>query len=45
MHIEGGNLENSEIILNNTIWIEIYLEVTDDMIDYMADVIIEAITE
>lgn len=40
-----GNLENTEFILNNTFWVGVYPGMTDDMIDYMADVIIEAITK
>ena len=38
-----GTLTNTEIILNNTFWVGVYPGMTNDMIDYMADVIIEAI--
>ena len=39
-----GNLENTEFILNNTFWVGVYPGMTDEMIDYMADVIIEAVS-
>ena len=40
-----GNLENTEYIMNNTFWVGVYPGMTDDMIDYMAQVIIEAVSQ
>lgn len=39
-----GSLENTEYIMNNSFWIGVYPGMTDDMIDYMAEVIVEAIS-
>ena len=36
-------LENTEFIMNQTFWVGVYPGMTDDMIDYMAVVIIDAI--
>lgn len=36
-----GSLENTEFIMNNTFWIGVYPGMTDKMIDYMAESIIE----
>ena len=38
-----GDLENSDFIVNNTFWVGVYPGMTDVMIDYMAQVIIEAV--
>ncbi len=38
-----GDLSNTEYIMNNTFWIGVYPGMTDKMIDYMAQVIREAI--
>lgn len=38
-----GELNNTEYIMNNTFWVGVYPGMTDDMIDYMAQVIREAI--
>ena len=38
-----GSLENSDFIMNNTFWVGVYPGMTDKMIDYMAEVIIEAL--
>ena len=38
-----GGLENTDFIMNNTFWIGVYPGMTDEMIDYMAKVILEAI--
>lgn len=38
-----GNLENSDFIVNNTFWVGVYPGMTDTMIDYMAQVIKEAV--
>lgn len=40
-----GGLTNTDYIMNNTFWVGVYPGMTDDMIDYMAKVIIEAIQE
>lgn len=39
----SGTLENTEFIMNNTFWVGVYPGMTDEMIDHMAKVIIEAI--
>ena len=38
-----GDLSNTEYIMNNTFWIGVYPGMTDKMIDYMAQIIREAI--
>lgn len=38
----SGGLENTDFIMNNTFWVGVYPGMTDEMIDYMAKVIIEA---
>lgn len=40
-----GNLENTDFIMNNTFWVGVYPGMTDAMIDYMAQVIIEAVNQ
>ena len=40
----AGTLENTEYIMNNSFWIGVYPGMTDGMIDYMAESIIEVIT-
>lgn len=40
-----GNLENTEFIMNNTFWVGVYPGMTDTMIDYMAQVISEAVNQ
>lgn len=37
-----GGLKNTEYIMNHTFWVGVYPGMTDEMIDYMAEVIIEA---
>jgi CDP-6-deoxy-D-xylo-4-hexulose-3-dehydrase len=37
-----GSLDNTEFIMNNTFWVGVYPGMTDEMIGYMARVIIEA---
>lgn len=39
-----GNLENSDFVVNNTFWVGVYPGMTDAMIDYMAQVIKEAVS-
>lgn len=38
-----GGLENSDFVVNNTFWVGVYPGMTDTMIDYMAQVIKEAV--
>ncbi len=38
-----GGLENTDRIMNDTFWVGVYPGMTDDMIDYMGRVIIEAV--
>lgn len=38
-----GTLENSDFVVNNTFWVGVYPGMTDAMIDYMAQVIKEAV--
>jgi len=39
----SGSLEVTDFIMNHTFWVGVYPGMTDEMIDYMAKVIIEAI--
>ena len=39
----SGSLEVSDFIMNNTFWIGVYPGMTDEMTDYMAKVILEAV--
>ena len=41
----AGGLETTEYIMNNTFWVGVYPGMTDDMIDYMAKVITEAVSD
>ena len=38
-----GDLTNTDYIMNNTFWVGVYPGMTDEMIDYMAKIIIEAV--
>ena len=38
-----GNLDNTDFIMNNTFWVGVYPGMADEMIDYMAKVIIAAV--
>lgn len=38
-----GSLDNTEYVMNHTFWVGVYPGMTDDMIDYMAKTIIEAV--
>jgi len=40
-----GDLTNTDRIMNDTFWVGVYPGMTDEMIDYMAKTIIEAINE
>ena len=39
-----GDLETTEFIMNNSFWVGVYPGMTDKMIDYMAQVISEALS-
>lgn len=39
----AGELSTTDFIMNNTFWVGVYPGMTDEMIDYMARVIIEAV--
>ncbi len=41
----AGGLEVTDFIMNNTFWIGVYPGMTDEMIDYMARVIFEAVEQ
>lgn len=41
----AGNLDGTEFIMNNSFWVGVYPGMTDEMIDYMARVIIEAVNQ
>jgi len=40
-----GALTNTDFIMNNTFWVGVYPGMTDEMIDYMANTIIDAVKE
>lgn len=40
-----GGLDNTDRIMKNTFWVGVYPGMTDEMIDYMAKVIIEAVNQ
>ena len=40
-----GGLETTDYIMNNTFWVGVYPGMTDEMIDYMAKIIIEAVDQ
>lgn len=39
----AGSLANTDFVMNNTFWVGVYPGMTDEMIDYMAKVILEAV--
>lgn len=41
----AGTLENTDRIMSDTFWVGVYPGMTDEMIDYMAQIIKEALTE
>ena len=41
----SGTLENTDFIMNNSFWVGVYPGMTDEMVDYMAKVIIEAVNQ
>ena len=40
-----GELTNTEFVMNNTFWVGVYPGMTDEMVDYMAEIIIEAVNQ
>ena len=40
-----GDLTNTDYIMNNTFWVGVYPGMTDEMIDYMAKTIIDAVNQ
>ena len=40
-----GDLKNTDRIMNDTFWVGVYPGMTDEMIDYMAKIIIEAVNQ
>lgn len=40
-----GDLKNTDYIMNNTFWVGVYPGMTDEIIDYMAKIIIEAVNQ
>jgi CDP-6-deoxy-D-xylo-4-hexulose-3-dehydrase len=38
----SGELKVTDFVMNNTFWVGVYPGMTDEMIDYMAKIIIEA---
>ena len=40
-----GSLENTDFIMNNSFWIGVYPGMSDEMIDYMAKIIVEALEQ
>ena len=38
-----GELENTDKIMNDTFWVGLYPGMTDEMLDYMAKVIIQSL--
>ncbi len=41
----AGDLDGTEFIMNHSFWVGVYPGMTDDMIDYMAQVIMEAVNQ
>lgn len=41
----SGSLEGTDYIMNNTFWVGVYPGMTDEMIDYMAQIITEAVSK
>ena len=40
-----GSLENTDRIMTDTFWIGVYPGMTDEMLDYMAKTVIEALDQ
>ena len=41
----AGTLENTDMVMNNSFWVGVYPGMTDEMTDYMAKIITEAVTQ
>ncbi len=41
----AGSLDQTEFIMNQTFWVGVYPGMTDEMIDYMAEIILEAVNQ
>ena len=41
----AGDLRNTEFVMNQTFWVGVYPGMTDEMTDYMAKIIIEALNQ
>ena len=41
----AGTLENTDFIMNNSFWVGVYPGMTDEMVDYMAKIITEAVEQ
>ncbi len=39
----AGDISTTDFVMNNTFWIGVYPGMTDEMIDYMAEIIVEAV--
>ena len=39
----AGDLVNTDFVMNNGFWVGVYPGMTDDMLDYMATVILESV--
>lgn len=40
-----GNMQMTDYVMNNTFWVGVYPGMTEEMIDYMAEIIIEALQQ
>ena len=40
-----GDLHNTDYIMNNTFWVGVYPGMSDEMIDYMAEIIIQGVSD
>ena len=41
----SGDLNNTDYVMNNSFWVGVYPGMTNEMIDYMAKVILEAVQQ
>ena len=41
----AGELKNTDFIMSHTFWVGVYPGMTDEMLDYMAKTMIEAVEE